>query len=217
MAVLPQGHHLGAQGAFDAESLSDPAVRPAHQPRLPRRPGLAERLQPQRSLPDGSCGARSCAEPSDRLPQRPDGFRQRSAHGASSRQFPSDIQLSYIRTLAEFISQPQYSRVVAMFSPVNEPNILLCASAFSDGSDRAVTQPVLETFYTEAYRVIRSVSGLGAGNGPMIAYHACAARMPLGSDLAAASSALPRSTASCPTRTVWPLTPTSAPDRRRPD
>ena len=34
-------------------------------------------------------------------------------------------QLNYIRTIAEFISQPQYSRVVAMFSPINEPNILL--------------------------------------------------------------------------------------------
>lgn len=42
----------------------------------------------------------------------------------SARSMP---QLNYIRTLAEFISQPQYSRVVAMFSPINEPNILLCA------------------------------------------------------------------------------------------
>ncbi|KAL8277511.1 hypothetical protein RQP46_010066 [Phenoliferia psychrophenolica] len=67
--------------------------------------------------------------------------------------------LNYIRTLTEFISQPQYSNVIPMFSILNEPlaNVI--------GVD------VLRNFYLEVYEMTRAITGVGEGEGPWIAFH----------------------------------------------
>ncbi|KDQ16328.1 glycoside hydrolase family 5 protein [Botryobasidium botryosum FD-172 SS1] len=67
--------------------------------------------------------------------------------------------LDYIRILAEFISQPQYSSVVCMFSVVNEPVLA------------TIGQAPMEHFILQAYNAIRTASGTGTGNGPFIAIH----------------------------------------------
>lgn len=67
--------------------------------------------------------------------------------------------LSYIRTLAEFISQPQYSPVIPMFGVLNE--------AFT----QVIGQQNLFYFYWQVYNEVRLASGLGEGNGPMISIH----------------------------------------------
>lgn len=67
--------------------------------------------------------------------------------------------LEYIRTLTQFISQPQYSDVVQMFCVLNEPFI------------PDITAAPMESFYTEVYDVIREVTGLGAGKGPWMVIH----------------------------------------------
>ncbi|KAK4689279.1 glucan 1,3-beta-glucosidase, partial [Tremellales sp. Uapishka_1] len=67
--------------------------------------------------------------------------------------------LDYIRTLAEFISQPEYSNVIQMFGFINEPNA------------GAVGMGAVGSFYYEAYKIIREVTGIGAGNGPMLSIH----------------------------------------------
>ncbi|EJT98402.1 glycoside hydrolase [Dacryopinax primogenitus] len=67
--------------------------------------------------------------------------------------------LAYIRTLAEFVSQPEYSQVVQYFGVVNE--------ALVD----TIGQPQMQTFYLEAYTMIRNITGLGQGNGPFIGIH----------------------------------------------
>lgn len=66
--------------------------------------------------------------------------------------------LDYIRIIAEFISQPQYRDVVAMFGIVNEPR------APEVGTSQ------LQSFYLEAYEIIRNAGGFGEGKGPMISY-----------------------------------------------
>ncbi|KAK4704592.1 glucan 1,3-beta-glucosidase, partial [Phenoliferia sp. Uapishka_3] len=67
--------------------------------------------------------------------------------------------LNYIRTLAEFISQPQYANVVAMFSVLNEPRAAII------GIDS------VRSFYLEAYETVRAITGIGEGKGPFISYH----------------------------------------------
>lgn len=67
--------------------------------------------------------------------------------------------LDYIRTLAQFISQPQYLPVIQMFGFLNEPN----------GGTLGKTQ--VGSFYYEAYRTVRAVTGTGEGNGPMLSMH----------------------------------------------
>ncbi|GAA5970274.1 hypothetical protein JCM11641_001644 [Rhodosporidiobolus odoratus] len=67
--------------------------------------------------------------------------------------------LDYIRTLTEFISQPEYKNVVPMFSVLNEPY------AATIGSD------ALRHFYIETYEMMRSISGTGESNGPFITFH----------------------------------------------
>lgn len=71
----------------------------------------------------------------------------------------AERSLTYIKIIAEFISQPQYSNVVAMFGITNEPQ----ASVM--GMD------VLQAYYLQAYNIVRAASGIGQGNGPMISYH----------------------------------------------
>ncbi|KAL8279683.1 hypothetical protein RQP46_007996 [Phenoliferia psychrophenolica] len=67
--------------------------------------------------------------------------------------------LNYIRTLAEFISQPQYRDVIPMFSILNEPY------AATIGVD------MLRHFYIEVYEMVRGITGIGEGNGPFITFH----------------------------------------------
>jgi len=67
--------------------------------------------------------------------------------------------LSYIKVIAEFISQPAYSPVVPLFGITNEPV----------GS--TIGQPNLASYYVQAYEIVRLASGLGEGNGPYVLYH----------------------------------------------
>ncbi|CAE6455234.1 unnamed protein product, partial [Rhizoctonia solani] len=67
--------------------------------------------------------------------------------------------LNYLRILAEFISQPQYRDVVCMFGIVNEAVIA------------TIGQDVIQSFYLEAYEMIRNITGYGEGNGPWISIH----------------------------------------------
>ncbi|PCH38152.1 glycoside hydrolase family 5 protein [Wolfiporia cocos MD-104 SS10] len=67
--------------------------------------------------------------------------------------------LSYIKIIAEFISQPQYSSVVTIFGITNEP------------FGPTIGQAALETYYVQAYEYVRLASGIGAGNGPYVLYH----------------------------------------------
>ncbi|KAH6905128.1 exo-beta-1,3-glucanase [Coprinopsis sp. MPI-PUGE-AT-0042] len=71
--------------------------------------------------------------------------------------------LSYLRVFTQFISQPQYRDVIGIFGIVNEPE------SRSDALYGGIGQDVLRSWYLEAYRVIREVSGFGEGNGPYIA------------------------------------------------
>ncbi|KAJ7481290.1 glycoside hydrolase family 5 protein [Mycena galericulata] len=65
----------------------------------------------------------------------------------------------YIRIIAEFISQPEYRDVVQMFGIMNEALM------------STIGQEQLFSFYLEAYNMIRTITGLGAGNGPYIGIH----------------------------------------------
>ncbi|KAI0727191.1 glycoside hydrolase superfamily [Fomitopsis betulina] len=67
--------------------------------------------------------------------------------------------LGYIRTLAEFISQPQYSNVVTIFGITNEP------------MGTTMGQSQLSSYYVQAYEIVRTASGIGAGKGPYVLYH----------------------------------------------
>ncbi|KAM0748832.1 glycoside hydrolase [Meredithblackwellia eburnea MCA 4105] len=67
--------------------------------------------------------------------------------------------LNHIRALSEFLKTPENSQVVMMFGIMNEP----LAAFMGDES--------LMTFYYEAYKTIRSITGLGEGHGPMISIH----------------------------------------------
>lgn len=67
--------------------------------------------------------------------------------------------LNYIRTLTEFISQPQYVNVVPMFTVLNE----------------ALTQKIgptqMRSFYLQAYQMMRGITGYGLAKGPMMVIH----------------------------------------------
>ncbi|KAH6901687.1 exo-beta-1,3-glucanase [Coprinopsis sp. MPI-PUGE-AT-0042] len=65
--------------------------------------------------------------------------------------------LYYLRVITQFISQPQYASVIQILGILNEP------LSFVIGMD------ALTSWYVEAYRVIRGVTGYGEGNGPYIA------------------------------------------------
>jgi len=67
--------------------------------------------------------------------------------------------LDYIRILTEFISQPQYRDVIPFFGIINE------ALVGSIGQDK------IGAFYLEAYNMIRGITGVGEGNGPLISIH----------------------------------------------
>ncbi len=67
--------------------------------------------------------------------------------------------LEYIRTLAQFISQPEYAPVIQMFGFINEPNA------------NALGKSAVGSFYLEAYKIIRDITGIGQGKGPMLSIH----------------------------------------------
>ncbi|KAF9053337.1 glycoside hydrolase family 5 protein [Panaeolus papilionaceus] len=66
--------------------------------------------------------------------------------------------LYYLRVLTEFITQPEYQNVVVILGIVNEPLVSTI------GLD-AVT-----SFNLKAHDMIRSITGLGSGHGPYIAF-----------------------------------------------
>ncbi|WWC89117.1 uncharacterized protein L201_004035 [Kwoniella dendrophila CBS 6074] len=67
--------------------------------------------------------------------------------------------LDYIRTLAQFIAQSQFTDVVQMFGFINEPN------------GNALGQGPIGSFYIEAHNIIRDITGIGAGHGPQLSIH----------------------------------------------
>lgn len=67
--------------------------------------------------------------------------------------------LEIIRTITQFIVQPEYAPVIPMWGFVNEPNANL------------VGQNAVGSFYYEVYRMVRGITGVGEGNGPMLSMH----------------------------------------------
>lgn len=67
--------------------------------------------------------------------------------------------LYYIRVLTEFISQPQYRNLVPLFGIVNE------ALVGKIGMDQ------MTSFYLQAHTMIRNITGLGEGHGPVRHFH----------------------------------------------
>ncbi|KAL7421974.1 hypothetical protein Q5752_003746 [Cryptotrichosporon argae] len=67
--------------------------------------------------------------------------------------------LDYIRTLAQFISQPEYAPVIQLFGFINEPNA------------GPIGQQNVGSFYREAYETIRAITGIGEGNGAFLSMH----------------------------------------------
>ncbi|KAH7909647.1 glycoside hydrolase family 5 protein [Hygrophoropsis aurantiaca] len=67
--------------------------------------------------------------------------------------------LNYIRIITEFISEPEWTAVVPVFSIVNE------ALVSTIGKDQ------ITTFYLQAHDMIRNITGYGEGHGPYIAIH----------------------------------------------
>lgn len=68
--------------------------------------------------------------------------------------------LNIIRTVTEFLSQPEIKNVVPMFSVLNEPNIPV-----GIGMDH------LQNFMAEVYTMVRNITGEGKGNGPIMTLH----------------------------------------------
>jgi len=66
---------------------------------------------------------------------------------------------NHIRTLAEFISQPEYKDVVCFFGILNEPQASV------------IGQNTLSRFYLDAYNIVREAGGTGTGNGPYVLIH----------------------------------------------
>ena len=71
----------------------------------------------------------------------------------------AERSLSYMQTLAAFVSQPEIAPVVPMFGIVNE---VLWGE---------IGEIPLKSFYAQALKSIRETTGLGAGKGPYLAYH----------------------------------------------
>ncbi|KAF7977046.1 hypothetical protein HWV62_4816 [Athelia sp. TMB] len=67
--------------------------------------------------------------------------------------------LSYIRTITEFISEPEWVNVVPIFGVVNEPLL------------SHIGRPQLNAFYLEVHNMIRNITGFGAGKGPYMSVH----------------------------------------------
>ena len=85
--------------------------------------------------------------------------------------------LNYIRIFTEFISQPEYKDVIPVFSIINEalPSVVgmeamtsLWVSPLYYCNDELKWHDIS---YIDAYNMIRSITGRGAGNGPYIGIH----------------------------------------------
>jgi glucan 1,3-beta-glucosidase len=70
--------------------------------------------------------------------------------------------LEIIRTLTQFLVQPEYAPVVPLWGFVNEPNA---------AGENVIGQGPIGSFYYEVYRMIREITGTGEGNGPMLSMH----------------------------------------------
>ncbi|EIW63161.1 glycoside hydrolase [Trametes versicolor FP-101664 SS1] len=71
----------------------------------------------------------------------------------------AERSLDYIRTIVEFISQPEYKDVVQIFGILNEPFL------------PTIGRAPIESFYLRVYEMVREITGTGEGNGPMISFH----------------------------------------------
>ncbi|OSD01275.1 glycoside hydrolase family 5 protein [Trametes coccinea BRFM310] len=71
----------------------------------------------------------------------------------------AERSLDYIRSIAEFISQPEYKDVVQIFGILNEPFL------------PTIGRDPIESFYLRAYEMVRNITGTGEGNGPIISLH----------------------------------------------
>ncbi|KAI8978178.1 glycoside hydrolase [Trametes punicea] len=71
----------------------------------------------------------------------------------------AERSLYYMRVITEFISQPEWRDLIPVFSMINEPFLA------------KIGRPQVESFYYRAYQTARGITGTGAGNGPMIAFH----------------------------------------------
>ena len=67
--------------------------------------------------------------------------------------------LDYIRTIVEFVSQPEYVDLIPMFSIVNEALL------------STIGRDPITSFYLNAHNMIREITGLGEGNGPFMVIH----------------------------------------------
>lgn len=67
--------------------------------------------------------------------------------------------LNYIRTITEFISQPEIRNVVPAFGILNEAWLI------------TIGQPNAQGFYAEVYQMMRNITGTGQGNGPYMVIH----------------------------------------------
>ncbi|GAA5939575.1 hypothetical protein JCM1841_001513, partial [Sporobolomyces salmonicolor] len=67
--------------------------------------------------------------------------------------------LDYVGAVAEFVSREGVKEVVPMFSVFNEPMLSIIGTE------------ALRSFYAETYRLVRNITGFGAGNGPFLAFH----------------------------------------------
>lgn len=71
----------------------------------------------------------------------------------------SQRHLDYVRTIAQFVSQPEFAPVVQMLNFLNEPR----------GNE--IGGGVVGSFYRQAYETIRSVTGIGEGKGAIVSIH----------------------------------------------
>ncbi|KIJ51370.1 glycoside hydrolase family 5 protein [Sphaerobolus stellatus SS14] len=69
----------------------------------------------------------------------------------------AERMLGYIRTITEFISQPQYVNLIPIFGVLNEPLLT------------TMGRSTLDSFNLEAHNLVRSITGFGEGKGPYIA------------------------------------------------
>lgn len=67
--------------------------------------------------------------------------------------------LEYIRVITEFISQPQYKDLIPLFGIMNE------------ALPSNIGKPGLTSFYLQVHGMMRNITGVGEGNGPMISIH----------------------------------------------
>jgi glucan 1,3-beta-glucosidase len=86
--------------------------------------------------------------------------------------------LNYIRIITEFISQPEYQGLIPVFSVLNEPLLVTITkpvlghlSVHWNTYQRHHFADLLSLSYLETHRMIREITGTGAGNGPYICIH----------------------------------------------